>query len=141
LKFFLIIFASTVFAVVLHQVHHDSLMTLSTKAKSIIVTSGYFPSVAFVSLAVAISNVQAEESEFVDTLKIQRTVSVMCLPLLSGIQIMGAMYFDSAKRRYEFRREDVSFFSDLSHSIAVAIESIQFQLDMSRIAEKLSLDS
>jgi len=53
LKFFLIILASTVFAVLLHQVHRDPLMTLSTKAKSIIITSGYFPPVAFASLAMA----------------------------------------------------------------------------------------
>ena len=53
LRFFLIIFASTVFAVLLHQVHHDPLMTLSTKAKSIIITSGCFPPVAFASLAMA----------------------------------------------------------------------------------------
>jgi hypothetical protein len=52
-KFFLIILASTVFAVLLHQLHHDPLMTLSTKAKSIIITSGYFPPVAFASLAMA----------------------------------------------------------------------------------------
>ncbi len=52
-KFFLIILASTVFAVLLHQVHHDPLMTLSTKAKSIIITSGYFPPVAFASLTMA----------------------------------------------------------------------------------------
>ena len=52
-KFFLIIFVSTVFAVLLHQLHHDPLMTLSTKDKSIIVTSGYFPPVAFASLALA----------------------------------------------------------------------------------------
>jgi hypothetical protein len=52
-KFFLIILASTVFAVLFHQVHRDPLMTLSTKAKSIIITSGYFPPVAFASLAMA----------------------------------------------------------------------------------------
>ena len=53
LRFFLIILSSTVFAVLLHQVHHDPLMTLSTKAKSIIITSGYFPPVAFASLTMA----------------------------------------------------------------------------------------
>lgn len=52
-KFFLIILASTVFTVLLHQAHHDPLMTLSTKARSIIITSGYFPPVAFASLAMA----------------------------------------------------------------------------------------
>lgn len=52
-KFFLIIFVSTIFAVLLHQVYHDPLMTLDTRAKSIIITSGYFPPVAFASLATA----------------------------------------------------------------------------------------
>lgn len=51
--FLLIIFASTVFTILLHQVYHDPLMTLSTQAKSIIITSGYFPQVAFASLAMA----------------------------------------------------------------------------------------
>ncbi len=52
-KFLLSIFAGTVFAVFLHQIRHDPLMTLSTKARSIIITSGYFPPAAFASLAVA----------------------------------------------------------------------------------------
>ena len=51
-KFFLIILTSTLFAVVLHQLHHDPLMTLGTKSRSIIVTSGWFPFAASVSLAV-----------------------------------------------------------------------------------------
>jgi adenylate cyclase len=90
---------------------------------------------------VAISNVQAEESELIDTLKIQRIESVMCLPLLSDSRVIGAMYFDSVGRRYEFGREDVSFFSDLGHRIAAAIESTRFESDLAVIAAKLSSDS
>lgn len=52
-KFFLIILAGTVFAVLLHQVRHDPLTTLSTKGRSIIITSGYFPPAAFAGLAIA----------------------------------------------------------------------------------------
>ena len=52
-EFVLIVLAGTVFAVLLHQFHHDPLMTLSTKARSIVVTSGYFPPAAFVSLVMA----------------------------------------------------------------------------------------
>jgi pSer/pThr/pTyr-binding forkhead associated (FHA) protein len=91
--------------------------------------------------AVAISNVQAEEGEFIDTLKIQRIVSVMCLPLISGSQTMGAMYFDSVRKKYEFSREDISFFSDLSQRIAVAIENIRFESDVLTIADSLSSES
>lgn len=50
-RFLLIVLASTVFAIVLHQLHHDPLMTLSTKARSVVITSGLFPPVAFGSLA------------------------------------------------------------------------------------------
>jgi sigma-B regulation protein RsbU (phosphoserine phosphatase) len=90
---------------------------------------------------VAISNVQAEESEFIDTLKIQRIVSVMCIPLLSDSQVLGAMYFDSLGRRYEFSGEDISFFAGLSHRIAVAIEGSRFESDIKTVADKLSSDS
>ena len=89
---------------------------------------------------VVISNVQTEQNELADTLKIQRIESVMCLPLLSGSQIMGAMYFDSKGKRYPFSREDVSFFSDLSQQIAAAIESTRFASDLATTAEKLSFD-
>jgi len=90
---------------------------------------------------VVISNVQSEENELTDTLKIQRIESVMCLPLLTGSHIMGAMYFDSVGRRYEFSREDVTFFADLSHRIAVGIERARFASDLTTIADKLSSDS
>ena len=52
-KFLLIVVASTVFAVLLHQVHYDPLMNLKTKPQSIVITSGWFPPVAFVSLALS----------------------------------------------------------------------------------------
>jgi GAF domain-containing protein len=90
---------------------------------------------------VVISNVQTEESDLIDTLKIQRIESVMCLPLVSESQVMGAMYFDSVGKRYEFCREDVSFFTDLSRRVAAAIESTRFESDLAVIADKLSADS
>ena len=90
---------------------------------------------------IVIPNVQTEESELIDTLKIQRIESAMCFPLLSPSQIMGAIYFDSVGRRYEFSREDVSFFSALSHRIAAAIERTRFESDIATIADKLSSDS
>jgi hypothetical protein len=86
---------------------------------------------------VVISNVQTEEDDLVDTLKMRRIESVMCLPLLRGSQIMGAMYFDSVGRRYEFSGEDVSFFADLSHRIAAAIESARLETELAVIADKL----
>jgi len=92
-------------------------------------------------MPVVISNVKNEEHDLIDTLKIHGIQSVMCLPLLSPSQIMGAMYFDSVGRRYEFSREDVSFFADLSQQIAVRIERARFASDLTTIADKLSSDS
>jgi hypothetical protein len=51
--FLLILLAGTALSIVLHQFRHDPLMTLATKAKSVIVISGYFPVAAVVSLAAA----------------------------------------------------------------------------------------
>lgn len=50
-KFILIIIASTVLTLLLHQVHNDPLMNLSTKPQSIVITSGWFPPVATMALA------------------------------------------------------------------------------------------
>lgn len=73
---------------------------------------------------VVISNTQTlQEDELADTLKVLKIESVICLPLLSGSQIMGVMYFDSMRRLYGFSREDVLLFKDLSQRIVVAIEN------------------
>jgi hypothetical protein len=90
---------------------------------------------------VVISNVHAEENEFIDTLKIQKIESVMCFPLLGRSQVVGAMYFDSVRKRYELSRQDVAFFEDLSQQIAAVIESSRFESDLAIIAEKLSSES
>ena len=51
LKYLLIVFASTILSVLLHQVYDDPLMNLSGKTQSIVITSGLFPPVAFTALA------------------------------------------------------------------------------------------
>jgi len=90
---------------------------------------------------VVISNARTEENELIDTLKIHKIESVMCLPLLSGSQIMGAMYFDSLGKPYGFSKEDVALFKDLSQRIAVTIENAHFAFDLTTIADSLSSDS
>jgi hypothetical protein len=90
---------------------------------------------------VVISNARTEENEVIDTLRIHKIESVMCLPLLSGSQIMGAMYFDSLGKPYGFSKEDVALFTDLSQRIAVAIENARFAFDLTSIADSLSSHS
>ena len=52
MKFSFIVFMCTILSVLLHQIHSDPLMSLSSKTQSIIITSGLFPPVAFTALAI-----------------------------------------------------------------------------------------
>ena len=76
---------------------------------------------------VAFSNVHAEVgSDLVDTLKILKIESVMCLPVLSGSQPIGLIYVDSLERPHGFRKEDLALFTELSQMTALSIERAQF---------------
>jgi len=76
-----------------------------------------------------ISNVHAEEEDkIVDTLKILRIESVMCVPLISNAQIMGVIYMDSQERPFGFAKEDLSLFVDLCQRTAIAIDNARITL-------------
>lgn len=84
-----------------------------------------------------ISNVAAEKGdELLDTLKLLQIQSVMCVPLVSSNQIIGVFYVDSLDRTYGFRREDISFFLDLSQRTAVALDIARFTTDLTRLPEE-----
>ena len=89
---------------------------------------------------VAVSDAETEEDEIADTLKVLRIESVLCVPLMSGSKIMGAVYMDSLERPYGFRGEDVSLFMDLGQRTAHAIEAAQLASELSEIADELSSD-
>jgi len=72
---------------------------------------------------VVVSNARSlQEDALTDTLKTLNIESVICLPLISGSRIMGAMYFDSRRRLYGFSRDDVLLFKNLSRRIVGALE-------------------
>jgi putative methionine-R-sulfoxide reductase with GAF domain len=76
-----------------------------------------------------ISNVQTEEeNEIIDTLKLLKIESVMCVPLISISQIMGVIYVDSQEMPFGFAKEDLSLFVDLCQRTALAIENTRFAL-------------
>lgn len=64
-----------------------------------------------------------EEEDLVDTLKLSKIESVMCVPLISGSRIRGVIYVDSLKEPYGFRKEDLSLFADLGRRAGLAIEN------------------
>jgi len=73
--------------------------------------------------AVLISNVQDEdEIELSDTLKLSKIESVICVPMISGSKIRGAIYIDSIEKPYSFRKADLSLINELSNLAAIAIE-------------------
>lgn len=70
-----------------------------------------------------ISNVEIEmENELINTLKILKIESVMCVPLISRSRIMGVLYVDSLERPFGFRKEDLSLFVDLCQRTALVVE-------------------
>lgn len=73
---------------------------------------------------VVVPDVEAEEQDdLVDTVKLSKIESVMCVPLMSGSQIKGVIYVDSLKEPFGFRREDLSLFTDLGRRAALAVEN------------------
>lgn len=66
---------------------------------------------------------EAEADDLLDTLKLLKIQSVMCVPLLSKSKVRGVIYVDSVKTPNGFRKEDLSLFTALSSTVAVAIEN------------------
>ena len=89
-----------------------------------------------------ISNVEIEmENELIDTLKILKIESVMCVPLISSSRIMGVLYVDSLERPFGFRREDLSLFVDLCQRTALAVEHARLAFEFKTLADNLASDT
>lgn len=88
-----------------------------------------------------ISNVEIKmENELIDTLKILKIESVMCVPLISSSQIMGVLYVDSLEKPFGVRREDLSLFVDLCQRTALAVEHARLAFELTTMADDLPLD-
>ena len=86
---------------------------------------------------VAFSNVQTEEeSGLVDTLRILKIESVMCLPMFIRSQVIGLIYVDSIERPHGFRKEDLFLFKNLSQITSLAIQKTRYdEYDVERLSE------
>ena len=86
-----------------------------------------------------ISNVEIEmEDELIDTLKILKIESVMCVPLISRSQIMGVLYVDSLERPFGFRKEDLSLFVDLCQRTALVVEHARLAFASTTLTDEIS---
>ena len=74
--------------------------------------------------AVMIPDAQTgEDVELLETLKLMKIGSVMCVPLISRSQMLGAIYVDSLHKPYGFRKEDLSLLTAFASRAALAIEN------------------
>jgi predicted component of type VI protein secretion system len=90
---------------------------------------------------VAFTNVQTEqEGGLVDTLRILKIESVMCLPMFSHSQAIGLIYVDSLERPHGFRKDDLSLFTELSQITALSVQRARFASESTRGADNLHLD-
>jgi GAF domain-containing protein len=78
-----------------------------------------------------------EKSALVDTLKVQKIESVVCVPLINGSRIMGAMYLDSLKKPDGFRKDDLLILLDIGQRVALAVESDRLASDLEEAAKSL----
>jgi adenylate cyclase len=78
-----------------------------------------------------------DRSGVVDTLKILKIKSVICVPLRGGSGVLGAMYLDSLKRPDGFRKDDILDLMDIAQRIAVTVESNRFAAHIVELAKNL----
>ena len=77
-------------------------------------------------------------NDVVDTLKVLRIKSLMCLPIIGGSEVLGALYLDSLKRPDGFRKDDLLDLLDIAQRIAVTVESDRFAADLLEVTRDLS---
>jgi hypothetical protein len=83
------------------------------------------------------SGYMANENDLLDTLKVLKIKSVMCIPLISASKITGAMYIDSLERPDGFRKDDFLLLLDIGQRVALALEQIRFASETSEIVKDL----
>jgi len=74
-----------------------------------------------------------------DTLEIYGIKSVMCVPLINRLEMVGVIYVDSLERPSGFRKHDVSLLMDLGQRTAMAIGDTSFRQSLLEAAEELPL--
>ena len=88
---------------------------------------------------VLVLDADAEEDEgLAATLEVLRIKSVMCVPLISGSQMLGVIYVDSLERPYGFRKDDVCLLANLSQRTARLMAHAHHNKTLSGLVDNLS---
>jgi pSer/pThr/pTyr-binding forkhead associated (FHA) protein len=81
-----------------------------------------------------------DKNGLVDTLKVLKIESVMCLPLIGRTGAVGVIYLDSLERPDGFRRDDLLDLLDIAQRISVTVESQRLAADILEVAGSLTGD-
>jgi GAF domain-containing protein len=65
---------------------------------------------------------EATEAELASALKMENITSVMCVPMMSFSEIVGAIYVDSIQNPYPFAPEDILLFEDIAQRTAAFVQ-------------------
>lgn len=88
-----------------------------------------------------VSNVETDEQNgLVDTLKVLKIQSVMCVPLISRSRTLGVLYVDSMSRPYGFRWDDMLLFVDIGQRIAMVLETAHHASEILAAVDALTSD-
>jgi sigma-B regulation protein RsbU (phosphoserine phosphatase) len=61
--------------------------------------------------------------ELSDSIEMMRIKSALCVPMISRSKVRGAIYLDSIKEPYGFRKDDLILLTALGSSAAIAVEN------------------
>ena len=89
---------------------------------------------------VMISNSDRETANraLASTLKMNGISSVMCVPMISESEVIGAIYLHSLKKLYGFRPEDVALFEDIAQRTVRVVQYGQYFSELSMRMEEPS---
>jgi hypothetical protein len=77
---------------------------------------------------------QDAENDLLETLKLLKIRSVMCVPMVGKTRTVGVIYVDSITRPFGFRKEDLQLLNALSSPVAMAIENAELNLGKAGMA-------
>jgi pSer/pThr/pTyr-binding forkhead associated (FHA) protein len=92
---------------------------------------------------VMISDSDKEEvnRELASTLKMQGISSVMCVPMISDAQVVGALYLHSLHKPYGFMPEDACLFEEIAKRTDNFVRYGQYLSELSKMMEKQSAEN
>jgi GAF domain-containing protein len=90
-----------------------------------------------------ISDADTEETnrELASTLKVHGISSVLCVPMISDAQVVGALYVHSLHKPYGFMPEDACLFEEIAKRTDNFVRYGQYLSELSKMMEKQSAEN